>query len=94
MAWHKHRPDTAHHYRGPYRRIRKRLLAGDPDCAICGERPARIADHRTPICMGGETTEANLPAICPPCSMSKTGREGVAVREARKRARQRQESKA
>ncbi|QNE04682.1 HNH endonuclease signature motif containing protein [Croceicoccus marinus] len=91
MAWHRHRPDTARHYGAAYRRIRKRLLAGNPDCAICGERPARIADHRKPICMGGETTEANMQPICQPCSLSKTGREGAATRAAKRRARQRQE---
>ena len=91
MAWHKHRPDTAHHYGAAFKRIRKRLLAGNPMCAICEERPAKIADHRTPICLGGETTEANLQAICPPSLMSKTGKEGAAMRAAKRRARQRQE---
>ena len=90
MPWHKHRPATGHHYGSAYRRIRKRLLAGNPDCAICGERPARIADHRKPVCLGGETSEANLQPICPPCSLSKTGREGAMMRAARKRARQRE----
>jgi 5-methylcytosine-specific restriction endonuclease McrA len=95
MPWHKHRPDTAHHYRSAaFKRIRKRLLAGNPDCAICGERPARIADHRTPICEGGPTTPENLQAICQPCSLSKTGKEGAAMRAAKRRARQRQERKA
>jgi len=87
-GWATCRPDTKHHYNAAFRRIRKRLLAGDPDCAICGERPAKIADHRTPICLGGETSEANLQAICAPCSLTKTGREGAAMRAARKRARQ------
>jgi 5-methylcytosine-specific restriction enzyme A len=90
MAWHKHRPDTAHHYRGPFRRLRKRLLEGKPDCAICGERPAKIADHRKPICEGGPTTPENLQAICQPCSLTKTGREGAAMRAAKRRARQRE----
>ena len=94
MAWHKHRPATAHHYGAAYRRIRKRLLAGNPDCAICGERPARIADHRKPICEGGPTTPENLQAICAPCSLTKTGKEGAAMRAARRRARQRQEREA
>lgn len=92
MAWHNHRPDTAHHYRAPYRRLRKRLLAGNPDCAICGERPAKIADHRTPICMGGETTAANMQPVCIPCSLSKTGKEGAAMRAARKRSRKPKEN--
>ncbi|QNE05414.1 HNH endonuclease signature motif containing protein [Croceicoccus marinus] len=94
MPWDKHRPDTAHHYRGPYRRLRERLMAGNPDCAICGERPARIADHRTPICEGGPTTAENLQAICQPCSLTKTGKEGAAMRAAKRRARQRKALKA
>lgn len=90
MPWHTHRPDTRHHYGPAYRRIRKRLLAGNPDCAICGERPAKIADHREPICMGGRTIAENMQAICQPCSLSKTGREGAAMRAAKRRARQRE----
>lgn len=88
MAWHKHRPDTQHHYGAAFRRIRKRLLADNPDCAICGERPAKIADHREPICLGGPTTAENLQAICAPCSLTKTGKEGAAMRAAKRRARQ------
>ncbi|MAL24798.1 MAG: hypothetical protein CL820_02730 [Croceicoccus sp.] len=91
MVWHRNRPDKARHYGAAFKRICKRLLAGNPMCAICEERPAKIADHRTPICLGGETTEANLQAICPSCLMSKTGKEGAAMRAAKCRARQRQE---
>lgn len=93
MAWHKHRPNTAHHYGPAYRRIRKRLLAGNPDCAICCERPAKIADHRIPICEGGPTTAENMQPICAPCSLTKTGKEGAAMRAAKRRVRQRQERK-
>lgn len=91
MVWHRNRSDTARHYGAAFERVRKRLLAGNPMCAICEERPAKIADHRTPICLDGETTEANLQAICPLCSMSKTGKEGAAMRAAKRRARQQQE---
>lgn len=87
IGWHTCRPDTRAAYGSAHRRIRKRLLADNPLCECCGERPSAIADHKVPVCMGGPTEAGNYQALCQPCSLTKTGSEGAMVRWARRRAR-------
>lgn len=87
-GWANHRPDTTHIYGAAHRRIRKRLLADNPTCQECGARPSAIADHKVPVCLGGRTERENYQALCGPCSLSKTGREGAMIRNAKRRARQ------
>jgi len=87
IGWNTHRPDTRHAYGAVHRRIRKRLLAEHPTCQLCQERPSAIADHKVPVCLGGPTEPDNYQALCGPCALTKTGREGAMVRNAKRRNR-------
>lgn len=60
-------------------RIRRELIAEDPNCRRCG-KPGSHADHIIAICLGGETIPKNMTLLCAPCSRSKTAQEGNFIR--------------
>lgn len=90
--WGRPLPREQRGYGSAHLRIRRRLIREVKFCQQCladgkGEVPGTIADHRIPKCQGGSDDESNYQLLCSPCSLSKTGREGVQMRLARKRAR-------
>lgn len=94
-GWPKRRPNTGKVYGAMHRRIRKALLAEEPNCRMCADEgqenvPAVIADHIVPVCLGGPTVRENYQSLCRDHALTKTAREGAMVRWARKRARKRQ----
>lgn len=66
-------------YGSAHKRIRRELIAEDPNCRRCGKLGSH-ADHKLAICMGGETTKENMTLLCLSCSRSKTAQEGNFVR--------------
>lgn len=54
---------------------RARILARDPICKHCGQRPSTIADHITPVAEGGSDDETNGQGLCAPCHDLKTHAE-------------------
>ena len=57
-------------------RIRSRILAARPVCAICHARPATTVDHIRPVSRGGTDDPANLQPACWPCNQAKGARWG------------------
>lgn len=76
-------------------RLRRKLLRDEPNCRECRKHGREVkathADHIIPKCRGGPDAYSNYQALCTACSRSKTGREGAAMRVARKRARIKQD---
>lgn len=73
------RGDAKRPYGAAHNRIRRQLIAEDPNCRRCG-KPGSHADHIVAICLGGETTPENMTLLCAPCSRSKTAQEGNYIR--------------
>ena len=63
-----------------HRKLRRELLKDSPLCELGCGRPATVADHRKPMCLGGETVPANLAAVCQPCHARKSALEANYVR--------------
>ena len=64
----------------PWRKLRERQLAKEPSCRHCADKgkltPATVADHITPIRLGGEPLDIdNLMSLCKPCHASKSVKE-------------------
>lgn len=52
-----------------WRDLRAKVLAGDPWCAICRNRPATTVDHIVPVTLGGaEMDLGNCRPACGPCN--------------------------
>ena len=51
-----------------YQRNRASILAGSPDCSICGKAKATTADHVIPMDAGGDHSLENLRPACGPCN--------------------------
>ncbi|MGH9918824.1 MAG: HNH endonuclease [Nitrososphaerales archaeon] len=51
--------------------LRRRVLAEEPLCRICGE-PAEEVDHVWPLGRGGTSDRQNLQALCRPCHEDKS----------------------
>lgn len=56
-----------------WRRVRARILAHQPTCAICGA-PAEHVDHITPVARGGTDHPTNLQALCARHNLEKGSR--------------------
>lgn len=55
-----------------WKKIRRRVLARDPMCRICGRRPSSEADHLN----GWEDNRLEaIQGVCTPCHASKSGRQ-------------------
>jgi 5-methylcytosine-specific restriction protein A len=67
-------------YGGPWRKLRRRILARDPICTICHRAASTQVDHHRPKANGGDDNEMNLRGVCADCHGTKTGREGQAAR--------------
>jgi 5-methylcytosine-specific restriction protein A len=92
--WGNPSPPDVRGYGAAHRRHRKRMLADEPFCRECreqglGDVPARFADHIVPKCLGGTDEPTNYQPLCRDHSLSKTGREGAMMRQAKRRARER-----
>lgn len=76
-AWdHGDRTPSQRGYGRQHAKLRARLLAEQPICAICGTAPATIADHIVSIANGGPVhSMANLQGLCPPCHRTKSLQE-------------------
>ncbi len=69
-------------YRGPWRRLRRLVLAEEPTCRTCGE-PSTNVDHILPVALGGSPrSRGNLQGLCQRCHSNKTAREYPRLREA------------
>jgi 5-methylcytosine-specific restriction protein A len=55
--------------------MRRQILARDPICRTCGQRPSTVADHVIPWAEGGTHTLANGQGLCDPCHWKKTRAE-------------------
>ena len=51
-----------------YQRNRASILAGSPDCSICGKAKATTADHIVPMDAGGDHSLENLRPACASCN--------------------------
>lgn len=69
-------------YDADYKRLRKLILANNPQCAYCGS-PATTADHVIAVANGGTSTLDNLVPACKPCNESR----GQALAQSRKSIR-------
>lgn len=81
-------------YGSAHTRMRRRMMRDNPHCRQClaegrGNVPAQFADHIVPKCLGGSDDPSNYQMLCRDHSLSKTGREGAAMRNAKRRARAR-----
>lgn len=52
-----------------YRKLRAKILKGQPPCHWCGVRIATEADHLHPASLGGQSTPDNLVPSCRPCNI-------------------------
>jgi 5-methylcytosine-specific restriction enzyme A len=67
---------------GPYnssawRKLRTQLLREYPICNNCKRLPSTVADHITPVRLGGDFWDLNnLQGLCASCHNSKSAKEG------------------
>lgn len=73
------RSKTADYYSSTaWQTRRKRQLAAEPLCAVCGARASQ-ADHIINMAAGG-SPDGPLQSLCADCHRRKTGQEGHAAR--------------
>jgi 5-methylcytosine-specific restriction endonuclease McrA len=59
---------------------RKKVLASDPICRVCGQRLSTEVDHVVPLAQGGDPWDLDgLQGICGPCHWEKSARESRAA---------------
>lgn len=73
-AWQRANPGAAKAYRGDWPAIRKRVLAEEPRCRLCGASASDV-DHMLPVSRGGTHERSNLRALCGPCHRRRTARQ-------------------
>ncbi len=71
---------------GFWRALRAQVLARDPICKQCHEKPSKHADHVLPKREGGRDELSNLRGMCHSCHSSKTAREDGGFGNPKKRA--------
>jgi len=76
--WARYRSDSRYRT-AAWTERRKRQLAENPDCAICGQ-PASVADHVTAVKLGGDW-DGPLQSLCASCSHKKSSSEGGKARK-------------
>jgi 5-methylcytosine-specific restriction protein A len=62
-------------YDARHRAWRQAILARDPICKLCGRVPSTVADHVTPLRLGGTWALSNGQGVCERCHNRKRGRE-------------------
>lgn len=71
-----------------WRKLRVLVLAQEPLCRECSAAGRTTAstdvDHIKPRTLGGTHDRSNLQALCAECHRTKTAREAVTIREARR----------
>ncbi|MGK2382442.1 HNH endonuclease [Gordonia tangerina] len=70
-----------------WRKIRRRLIAEDNRCALCGADGREVlleADHIVPVAQGGDDSLGNARLLCQPCHRPKTAREAAYGRHGRR----------
>ncbi len=65
---------------GDYERNRRIVLAGKPQCAICGLPGTDSADHIVPVALGGDHSLDNLRPAHLSCNASRGGKLGRSAR--------------
>lgn len=55
--------------------FRRRVLARDVLCRLCGERAATEVDHIVPLARGGADNDGNMQGVCRACHAKKTRRD-------------------
>jgi 5-methylcytosine-specific restriction protein A len=73
-AWKRANPAAADAYRGDWPVIRKRVLAEEPRCRLCGASASDV-DHIQPVSRGGTHERSNLRSLCGPCHRRRTARQ-------------------
>lgn len=76
----KPRPSSERGYGKVHQKLRRELLKDSPPCEHGCGRPATVADHRVPLCLGGQTVKENMAAVCEPCHRTKSSREANYIR--------------
>ena len=76
--WSKYRSDPRYKT-SAWSERRKRQLAAEPRCAVCGQ-PASVADHIIAVKLGGDW-DGPLQSLCKSCSQRKSSSEGGRARK-------------
>jgi 5-methylcytosine-specific restriction protein A len=63
-----------------WERLRRRVLAHQPICNVCGDAVSLQVDHVVP---GDDHSIENLQGICDPCHKAKTQAEAIEARRTR-----------
>jgi 5-methylcytosine-specific restriction enzyme A len=74
------RPSVAERYGPDWSAKRRRVLARDPLCRLCGAEPSVEVDHVLPRSAGGSNDEDNLQGLGRRCHAEKSTRERLARR--------------
>ena len=77
--WSDYPPRERQVYGSAHNKMRRRVLAEEPECRLCGD-PSAVADHIRARCLGGGNERENYQALCTPCSMRKTAQEANLAR--------------
>ncbi|MBB1253184.1 HNH endonuclease [Streptomyces sp. OF3] len=77
MSGNWERSDRAKRLPPGWKRIRARILARDPVCALCGVRPSTHCDHIH--AKTDDHSDTGLQGVCGPCHDAKSSREGNAA---------------
>jgi len=80
MAHNWNTSDRVKRLPGNWGTIRKRILARDSTCMICGIRASTVVDHILP--MTDDHRDEALQGCCDPCHRQKTAAEAAAFRVA------------
>src|SRR5436190_1182189 len=67
-------PSNARYRSAEWSERRRKQLAENPTCALCGQ-PATVADHITAVKLGGDW-DGPLQSLCKSCSQKKSSSEG------------------
>lgn len=67
-------------YGARWRKLRLMILARDPVCVLCRQRPSTTVDHVMPKSRGGQDEESNLRGLCSRCHAAKSTAEGNQAR--------------
>jgi 5-methylcytosine-specific restriction endonuclease McrA len=80
MAHNWNTSDRVKRLPGNWGSVRKRILARDSTCMICGIRESTVVDHIEP--KTDDHSDEALQGVCEPCHRQKTAKEAAAFRAA------------
>ena len=61
-----------------WQRVRREVLAAQPQCVVCGSKRSLQVDHRVALVAGGRSELSNAAVVCPGCNSRKRTSEGGA----------------